>query len=178
MREPSDSLCESAMIKSIRRGLDDDAVYWAVKLSKRGRDDVVWRRLYIHMSEDIGLANETLPSVIHALHRSYVFIQVGNKTKYESDGSERLPLIHAVLLLARSKKSRTIDNALNYHLLNREKREIPDYAIDYHSPKGRRMGRDAKHFLDCAAKLYNEDLTIRDKWSKKLRKILLRTNNG
>ena len=47
----------SALQKSIRRGLEEDALFWATELYLSGYEIQAWRRLCIIASEDIGLAN-------------------------------------------------------------------------------------------------------------------------
>jgi replication-associated recombination protein RarA len=160
-------LYESALIKSIRRGLVDDAVYWATCSYKLGKEENVWRRLFIHLSEDIGLAEPNLPATIRALYENYKFLRFGNRAPYESYDTTRLPYIQAVMLMANSKKSRAVDNAVVVHFdLPYEHREPPDYAIDFHSPLGRRIGRDLKHFYTEAAYIENES-DFEDKWKEK-----------
>jgi hypothetical protein len=39
---------------------------------------------------------------------------------------------------------------------------IPDYALDMHTARGQKMGRDFKHFLEIGAQL-NPELPGRDK---------------
>lgn len=164
---------ESSMIKSIRRGFIDDAVYWASLVYDCGKEKDLWRRIFIHLSEDIGLANTHLPSTIKALYENYLYLKNTEKSPYEDDGAEILPLIHAVMLLADSEKSRAVDNAITVHFkLPKEDRSIPDYAYDFHSPLGKRMGRDLKHFFEVAAYIENEKFD--DEWKEKAKFGLLK----
>lgn len=154
-------LYESALIKSIRRCLVDDSIYWAKVLIDIGCESIIWRRLFIHISEDIGLANPSLPATVRALYENYQFLKSEPKAFFEADGASDLPIIHAVMLMVESEKSRAVDNALTYwRKYNEEDKEIPDYAIDFHSPKGRRIGRDIRHFYSEAALIENEALRI------------------
>lgn len=149
-------LYESAFIKAIRRCNVDDALYWTTRLFILGKVDLIWRRIWIHLSEDIGLANEILPSTIESLYQNYNRLSVKGDTSYESDDACKLPLFHAVMLLAKSPKSREVDNAMIVHFYTDETREVPDYCIDIHSPKGRRLGRGVDHFFQEAGKIENE----------------------
>ena len=54
--------------KAWRRGLDEDALWVAAELDKSGYGSWVWKRLKVICSEDVGLAEPTMPSVIAALH--------------------------------------------------------------------------------------------------------------
>ncbi len=172
MNPSKSKLYESAMIKSIRRGLIDDAVYWASCVYACGNETNIWRRIFIHLSEDIGLADIHLPATIKALYDNYLILKNSDKAPYEMDGAELLPMIHAVMLLANAKKSRAVDNAITVHFKShRQDKEIPDYAFDYHSPLGRRMGRDLKHFFDIAAHIENEG-DFKDEWKERAKNIL------
>lgn len=168
-------LYESAMIKSIRRGQRKEAVSFAGALCLLGLEKIVWRRIFIHMSEDIGPANPTLPSNIHALYESYKLLTTESPATYESSNVKFLPIAHAVLLLAYSYKSRGVENALicEFDENTWHEMEIPDYVIDFHSPKGRRMGRDAKHFIEEAGKIQDE-ATHLDLWKERAENILLK----
>ena len=172
MNKNKSKLYESAFIKSIRRCLVDDAIYWGTALVKLGKADVVWRRMFIHLSEDIGVADKTLPANIAALYQNYQILSVPGATSFESPGAERLPLVHAIMLMALAQKSRAVDNATIVHFCGEEEeRKIPDYCIDYHSPLGRRMGRDVHHFFTEAGKIENES-KFNDRWKTKACKIL------
>jgi len=162
-------LYQSAFIKSIRRGLIDDAVYWGILLFKLGHAESVWRRIFVHLSEDIGLAEPNIPANIEALYNNYNRLKDKEKkeTVYESENMELLPYAHAIMLLASSKKSRCVDHAQVYHFYSEEDREVPDYAIDHHSPMGRRMGRDLNHFREVAARIENVSDKIKDIWEDK-----------
>ena len=166
-------LYESAFIKSIRRGLVDDAVYWGCLLYKLGKVDVVWRRIFIHLSEDIGLGDRNLPANIAALYESYERLSKPGNTSFESEGTNRLPLVHAIMLLSTAQKSRAVDNAVVVHFHEPSIRSVPDYCYDFHSPLGRRMGRDAEHFIEIAAHIENPSPFI-DQWKEEAKNILLK----
>lgn len=61
---------------------------------------------------------------------------------------ERLFLVHAVIALCRSYKSRVVDHALIvFYEGKRGARSIPDFALDRHTQRGRRMKRGWSHFF-------------------------------
>jgi replication-associated recombination protein RarA len=161
-------LYESALIKSIRRGLVDDSIYWAKQLYDLNLQDVIWRRIFIHLSEDIGLADRNLPASIEALYNNYLRLSSPGETSYEMSNPNRLPLFHAVMLMATAQKSRAVDNAINVHFKQNIFKDIPDYAIDHHSPLGRRMGRGEKHFREEAGKIENKSEQVIDEWEARL----------
>ena len=130
----------SALQKAIRRGQEEDAVYWALELADSGYAQYVFRRLLVITSEDVGLAEPTMPATIHALHQNALTLEAKRK------GSGRLPLVHAVLLLSRAKKSRIVDHALIAFSADETVREIPAAALDKHTKRGRAMGRGWEDF--------------------------------
>ena len=50
----------SALQKFFRRGMVDDALYWATELSLSGYGEACWKRLKIITVEDIGQGNPNL----------------------------------------------------------------------------------------------------------------------
>jgi MgsA AAA+ ATPase C terminal len=140
--------CSSAMQKCIRRGMPDEAMYFAVELDLSGYGEYCWRRLRTIASEDIGMANPTLPSVLSALYESWAEF-AGREQK-----TDRIFLGHAVLLLATSPKSRAIDNFQIVHYSTHEVvQEVPDFAFDMHTQRGRQMGRGLEHFYDVSVQV-------------------------
>lgn len=147
--------CSSAMQKCIRRGLEEQAMYWAVELYDSGFGEYIWKRLRIISSEDVGLAEPLMPANIWALYRSY---QEQAKKKDDKNEPQRLFLTHAVLLLCRCRKSRMIDWTLLYYWLTHpfKRLEIPDFALDKHNERGRKLGRSWYHFFTEGTQLHNE----------------------
>ena len=151
----------SALQKSVRRNDEKQAVQWAAEMDQSGFGSYLWNRLTIITSEDVGVGWPEGPAVIAALRKSYEDMV----SKGRRGGSERIFVIHAVMLLARAKKSRRVDVAIwsAYGNEKPEFPEIPDYALDWHTNRGRAMGRNGsspeglRHWLEEAARLENED---------------------
>ena len=145
----------SALQKSIRRGLLDDALYFATDMYQTGYAEYAWKRLRIIASEDVGLANQYLPATIQALYETWQSV-LKKKDLYQAP--ERLFFVHAVCLLATSPKNRMVDDALVHHFGSHEqlKRNIPDYALDRHTSKGRGMGRGVEHVFEVGYALAHE----------------------
>jgi replication-associated recombination protein RarA len=146
----------SAMHKSIRRGHEREALWWSSELDLAGYGAYVWRRLKIAASEDVGLAAPDAVIQIRVLYEAWL---EAKKAKHQ----EELPLFiaHAVCVLARAAKSGI---ALYATLLfwegDREamRIEVPDYAIDAFTTRGRRRGRGKQFFLEESGRMENEVL--------------------
>lgn len=152
----------SAFIKSVRRGLVDDAVYWSAVLYQFGHVNAVWRRMLIHCSEDIGPAEPNLPANIRALYENYKDL-VG----WGQQDASRIPYTHAVILMAQARKSRIVDNAVICHYLKPlEDRPVPTYAFDHHGRVGRDMGRGVEYFFDESSKLSDQNPDCHRKFSR------------
>ena len=153
----------SALQKEIRRGKEYEAVYWALELESFN-PKALWNRLKVIASEDVGLANSMAPVLVNTLEESYL------KGKEKDKGESMLFLVNAVLFLARSPKSRIVDNLLTVVSHAEEKLEMPDYAIDKHTYRGRKKGRGIEHFFAEGAKLVNQ--AIEDPYEDKAKAVL------
>lgn len=143
----------SALQKAVRRGNEADALYWAVELDISGYGEYAWKRLRIISSEDVGLAEPILPAVISALYENW------SDFHKKKDDCDRLFLVHAVLLLVRARKSRLVDNCLMVSYGEHPSgKQVPDYALDKHTLRGKMMGRGFRHFFEAGAYLENHAL--------------------
>jgi len=155
---------ESALQKEIRRGNERKAMYWALELEELN-SSLLWNRLRVIASEDIGIANSTMALLIDTLHQWYKDFKKLEKDKEKDE--KRLFLAHAILALCRSPKSRVACEFLRVVCGDKEKLKgkklpVPDYALDGHTARGKAKGRGLdteegmKFFLDVGAKLKNE----------------------
>lgn len=148
----------SAMQKCIRRGLAEDALFWATELdlTRTGPDctgfgEYVWKRLKIIASEDVGLADNSAAPTIQALYQHWLEQRKKKDTRH---APERLFMVHAVLYLAHTVKNRMVDHALiAMYEAPRSARPIPDFALDRHTVAGRKLRRGWKHFWKEGARL-------------------------
>ena len=143
----------SVLQKSIRRCDEKQAMYWAVELYESGYAKYVWKRMIIMSSEDVGLGDPYINMAIVNLKASYDFLA----SLKERAKPEKLPFTQAVLMLVHAHKSRFVDLAISiYWQENETKRyEIPDYAFDMHTRRGKAMGRGLDHFYDVASHIEN-----------------------
>jgi replication-associated recombination protein RarA len=136
----------STFQKSIRRGLTENAALVAYELyvTSAELEEHLWRRLEVISVEDVGLANPIAPALIDALYRMHARAVRGT-------GDRFLFLLHGIRLLAGGKKDRSTDEMANWitRAVDSGERlpEVPDYAFDMHTRRGREMGRDIQHFL-------------------------------
>jgi replication-associated recombination protein RarA len=149
----------SALQKDIRRGNEENVLFWVAEFDRSNLHEYCWKRLRIICSEDIGLAWPEGPAVIKALYDNYSQAKKGEKANPASEWGSRLYIIHAALLLTRARKSRMVDTALMWIYEKVDAGDtipIPDYALDQHTSKGKRMGRGQDYFFADGAKLANE----------------------
>ena len=149
---PGDAL-NSMLQKSIRRSQEENALAAAYEMYITSPDylEMLWKRLVCISVEDIGFGEQNAASLICTLN------EMRKEFPYE-DGDQALFFVHAVRYLCRCKKERTSD-----HIRGMLKRafaagyvpEIPDYAYDMHTTKGREMGRDLLHFAQEASRVEN-----------------------
>lgn len=147
----------SALQKAIRRGDERQAVYWAVEIDKSGYGNYAWKRLKIISAEDVSINEVGISTEIWALFSMW------QELSKKKDHNAPLFLIKGTILLCRAKKNRMVCDATVLHYETAElveRLEIPDYALDQHTVRGKRMQRGVKHFLESSAKLENEDTTI------------------
>jgi replication-associated recombination protein RarA len=136
----------SALQKMIRRGMEREAMYFAIELESKFPSHL-WNRLITIANEDIGLADPHVTIYVDVLRKHY------------EDGRRRgagLALANAILALCRAEKSRLSDHFQSAMYRTTERIEIPDVAFDKHTQQGRSMGRGWEHFLTEGVKLVPE----------------------
>lgn len=147
----------SALQKAIRRSDEKQAMYWAVELYDSNMESHLWKRLLVMSTEDIGLGAMAVHTHLRALRDTY------NEMKIKDDKRkpERLFLVQAVLMMVRCKKSRLVDWALNYYWDSHKENtplEIPDYALDIHTKRGKAKGKTINSFLNEGSHLNDHAL--------------------
>ena len=123
----------SALIKSMRGSDPDSAVYWLARLLHGGEDPrYIARRIFVHASEDIGMAN---PEAILIANSAM------NASEKIGMPEIRIILSQAVIYLAISSKSNSSYMAVNRALTDIQNGDleavpihIADGAIDYKYP--------------------------------------------
>ena len=142
----------SAFQKSIRRGLLEDAMYWGIELYESNYEEYAWKRMIIMASEDVGLGEPSCVVQVMAFKQSFDYLHMRKDM-----GAKKLPFTHAIAVLVNSRKSRFIDHAITvYWQQNREEiKEIPNWAFDMHTRRGKAMGRGLDYFYKESCKITN-----------------------
>ena len=130
------------------------------ELDQAGYGAYFWKRLQIIASEDIGLADSNVCIQVRALYEDWVE-QRKNAPKERRNVAGRIFLVHAILICARAKKSRMVDTALiTMYVSERPQREVPDFALDMHTAKGRSAQRGVDHFFKVGAAVKNAERSL------------------
>jgi putative ATPase len=128
----------SAFIKSIRASDPDAALYYLAAMLEGGEDPrYIARRLIVHASEDIGMADSR--ALLVAVAAAHAVDHVGLP-------EARLNLAHATIYLARAPKSNAVIKALG--AASRDVREHgaihpPKALRDTHYPGAKKLGHGA-----------------------------------
>ena len=146
-------VCLSAMQKCIRRGLEREAMEFAVELihTSRSFSTMVANRLEIISHEDIDTAAApyVVPFVRACAEQAR---ELWTPDKAENPGKIRMVVGNAIRMMARAPKSREGDHfqaAVGLRaILEGFKPELPDFAFDKHTPRGKAMGRGIDHFIE------------------------------
>ncbi len=162
-------LAISALQKSIRRGLAEEAITFAYEMyiTSEQFEDKLWRRLQAISVEDVGFGDLSAPVLINTLN------QMRQNFPY-TDGDRPIFFVHAIRYLAAAKKDRTSDNLKNIVVTQfnyGRKPDVPDFALDMHTEQGRALGRDFKHFLAEGSRVENE-LEVDENYKSRLLKLL------
>ena len=141
----------SMLQKSIRRGLEENALLAAYEMyiTSPQFEEKLWRRLLAISVEDVGFGDNDAPSRIHTLflmHKEFPY----------KDGDRPMFFVHAIRYLCRCVKERSSDhvkNLLMHDFAVGKHWQVPDYALDMHTCRGRAQGKDVYHFLTEASRV-------------------------
>ena len=159
----------SVLQKSIRRGWVEDAALAAYELFSSGpeTEEILWRRLEIIATEDVGLGLVTAPAIIEALNQQ--------RQRMPDRGDRWIYCAHAVRLLATAQKDNMSMELAGWarEVVARGERkvEVQDFMLDLHTRKGASMGRGKAHWWNEGARLENRAPGYDPKWGEYLRKL-------
>lgn len=142
----------SALQKSIRRGIEEDAVFWAFELDSLF-PDFLWKRLTVIANEDVGLADPSVIVLVESLRQAVQAVK-------QNPVDRRLLATNAVIAMCRAKKTRLGDSMASVihrrRVMENLRLDIPDYALDQHTRRGSMMGRSWDFWEREGCQLANE----------------------
>jgi putative ATPase len=129
----------SALIKSMRAGEEEAALYYFARLWEAGEDiKFIARRLVIFASEDVGNADLRALAVANAVRQAVEF--VGRPECYYN-------LAQAVIFLSRAPKSREVGDKFS-KALDQVRRfgdaKVPDFLVNANTRLDRELGKGRK----------------------------------
>lgn len=162
----------SAFQKSIRRCNEPQTVFWGIELYDSNFEAHVWNRLLIIAHEDIGLAEPGFTQKTLAYKEAHDYLKLKRPKKV----SKKLVFLQCLIEFARAKKSRYTDLAYSVYWSKHQERaetmQIPDYAYDMHTVKGKTMKRGLKHFYESSALINNANKLSGEEEFEKLAMII------
>ena len=123
----------SAFIKSIRGSDPDAALFWLARMLEAGEDArYIARRMIVHASEDIGLADPRALLIANA---------AAHAVEYVGLPEARLNLAEAAIYLARAPKSNSVYTALGAAMQDAVSADpVPLHLRDASTPTARKTG--------------------------------------
>jgi putative ATPase len=123
----------SAFIKSIRGSDPDATLFWLARMLEAGEDArYIARRMVVHASEDIGLAD---PRALQ------VAVAAAQAVEYVGLPEARLNLAEAAIYLARAPKSNSVITALSRAMEDAASADpVPLHLREAGTPTARRLG--------------------------------------
>jgi replication-associated recombination protein RarA len=160
----------SVLQKSIRRGLLEEALLAAYEYYCTGpeMEELLWRRLEIIATEDVGYGLINAPVILEALNAQRHRIPPGpDRWIYSA---------HAVRLLATAKKDRTSMELASWAeaVTSRGERKVivHDYQVDFHTRRGTLMGRGRDHWWNSGGSVLLDQIEGLDgRWGAYLRTL-------
>jgi replication-associated recombination protein RarA len=160
---PDVAVLKSALQKSIRKGMTEKAMAFALQLLEKSWF-VCWRRLRIIATEDV-----EQPEVVNAVENLYqMFLEFKNAKKGEISWDGKRITVLAAKIMAEAKKDRRADEFLEIWTAMEKHKDIqalqnlrelwtavPDEAYDVHTLQGRKMGRKQEYWYAVSSKCEN-----------------------
>jgi putative ATPase len=123
----------SAYIKSVRGSDVDASLFWLARMIEAGEDArYIARRMVVHASEDIGMADPRALLIANA---------AAHAVEYVGLPEAAINLAHATIYLARAPKSNSVISALGRATEDaRSSDPVPLHLRDAHYPAAKRLG--------------------------------------
>lgn len=124
----------SAFIKSIRGSNADAALYYFGRMIVGGEDPkYIVRRIIVHASEDIGMADPNAMLIAHAAWNALMTVGMPEA---------RIPIAEAIIYLSKAKKSNSVISAVDNAFKDAEKYQfrVPAHLRDTHYKGAKDLG--------------------------------------
>ena len=130
----------SAFIKSMRGSDPDAALYWFARMIYAQEDPrFIVRRLIVHASEDVGMADPNAMLIAHA---------AANALEWVGMPEARIPIAQAIIYIATAPKSNSvvqaIDQAINV-VETTANQPVPAHLRDSHYPGAEALGHGTEY---------------------------------
>jgi replication-associated recombination protein RarA len=136
----------SALQKDIRRGKEKEALFWALQLAEGNCMPHLLNRLPIIAIEDVGVCDGGLTIILVQTLVTQI------KTYFDKKNDAWFMMLsNCILAMCRAQKTREAENFLTVVKVERKngwKPEIPDYALDMHTRRGKAKGRGIQFFVE------------------------------
>ncbi|NQZ85188.1 MAG: hypothetical protein HRU03_05720 [Nanoarchaeales archaeon] len=168
---PADQVV-SALQKEIRKGNFENAVFYTLEMLESGERFVTkfWERMVVVVVEDIS-DNDC---IVQIKSLKDTFFDLKDTKPWDKD----MQAIKAVKILCEAKKDRIVSEIYDYMKIQRNqgyKLDIPEYAIDMHTKKGKELNLNYLDFLQRSSKIENQ---IGNKDKKYYHKLLELAKKG
>lgn len=161
----------SAVQKCIRRGLEEEAMFWSLEMSDSGYGQYLWKRLLVISAEDVGVGD---PQALILTTCGWLATKKATQSFTKSPGMRVEFLGPVILYLCRAQKCREGDD-FAWYIMERRKRgwqvPIPDFALDDHTGRGRRLKRGRKFWFQEASRLENAVEILGNVYAQKVREL-------
>ncbi len=174
-------LLKSCLQKTIRRGMSEASMYWALRLAEANSWSC-WRRLSVIADEDVGQPEAIV--AVNVLYKKFMAMKKGAKEKELSWDAKRC-VVTAAKILAESPKDRRADEFLELmeaieknpdsNMLKSAKAmidTIPDEALDMHTIQGRKLGRGDLFWYEVSGETVNKTSSY-EKWHKWFKPLMV-----
>lgn len=124
----------SAFIKSIRGSDPDAALYWFGRMLVGGEDPkFIVRRIIVHASEDIGMADPNAMLIAHAAWNALQTVGLPEA---------RIPIAQAIIYLAKANKSNSVVMAVDKAIEDAKNKQyrVPIHLRDTHYKGAKELG--------------------------------------
>ncbi|MGV0985078.1 MAG: hypothetical protein ACOYB2_11015 [Limnohabitans sp.] len=161
----------SALQKAIRRSKSDEALWWAMEMNMSGLGAYCFRRLMVIANEDIGPADSFAAVLVWSCYSAAKELHAHSRGT--GDEKARAPwdtetLLHPVWYMANCPKSREVNHAasvIQYRMEKGERLEVPDYALDNHTDRGRAQGR-RQGFFQQVGQVLDPEAEVKDQMGR------------